>query len=319
MAGDDEKPATVTPDMLRDVLTTSTAASNRAADAIADAIASIPAMLAQALAQQQPQAPQGAAATAAVAQQPLAVTITARDLRDRRVPDFWVKAPSAWLKILDEHLDTAAPPLAEKAKFALLLPLLNSSAVDHIMRLVKDPPAAVYTAAKESLIRHFERSEEEMIVELLGLTSLGDRSAVDFLEYMRTLQAPDPETKMFRCIFLRSLPSRVAAIVSNLPDLDAMAAAADVILRSVPEQTSAADLVTSASDDSVAALAHPRDAIVDGLCTIHQRYGREAFKCAAPNTCKMRKILKKRPFRSGGSSQSTPRSGDSGNAPAGRS
>ena len=166
-------------------------------------------------------------------------------------------------------------------------------------------------------MRHFERSEEEMITELLGLTSLGDRSAVDFPEYMRTLQAPDPETKMFRCIFLRSLPTRVAAIVSNLPDLDAMAAAADVILRSVPERAAAPDTLTS--EDSISALSLPRDAMVDGLCSIHHQYGRDAYKCASPNLCKMKKILKKRPARSSGTFNPAPRSGAAGNAPAGRS
>ena len=74
-----------------------------------DLIAALPGMLAMALAGAQ--APGGAAGGAvggaaagddagnAALLQP-----SARNLRDRKVPDFWDESPKAWFKIFDDHL-----------------------------------------------------------------------------------------------------------------------------------------------------------------------------------------------------------------------
>ena len=120
-----------------------------------------------------------------------------------------------------------------------MLPLLSAPAVKKVTRFIAAPPLTVYALAKTSLIRHFERPKEEMIAELIGLTSLGDRTAVDFLEHMRTLQPGEAENSLFRHIFIRSLPKYVSAIVSSQDDIDAMAAAADTILRTVPAPATA--------------------------------------------------------------------------------
>ena len=97
-----------------------------------------------------------------------------------------------------------------------------------------------------------------MISELISLTSLGDRTVVDFLEHMRTLQPGEAETSLFRHIFVKSLPQYVGAIVSDKEDLDEMATAADDILRTVPAPAASAPLV----DLNLAAVAHPRSQLV---------------------------------------------------------
>ena len=57
-------------------------------------------------------------------------------------------------------------------------------------------------------------------------------------------------------------------------------------------------MVTVGDQDDAATIAaiaaSGRDKLVDGRCFIHSRYGREAYNCAS-NSCKMKKILKKKP------------------------
>ena len=286
MPGDDDKHETLMCEMLQ-----------QSQKVTQDLIAALPGMIATALAG----APAPAAAAVAAggaggaAANAALLRPSAKDLRDRKVPDFWDESPKAWFKIFDDHLDTADPPLAEGPKFSLLLPLLKGKAVKMISRLVESPPANAYTAAKELLLLHFGRSSEEMIAELHGLSSLGDRTAVDFLEYMPSLQPGEPETKLFKHIFVHALPPHVRSIVADKPTLSAMEAAADVILLTTPQEA----VVSSISAVSSGAVSKkrnfiPKDQLTDGLCFIHHRHGRNAYNCALPETCKMKHITKKK-------------------------
>ena len=292
------KPSVTIPAAFQVSLDRSTAATKQATEAVAAALRDLPTLLAAAIAQR----PAAAAQEAAAPAQP-----RDRELRDRRIPDFWEHSPKGWFVILDDHFANAASPPTEARKFSVLLPLLTPAAVKKLSRFIASPPQTVYTLAKEALILHFERSKEEMIAELHGLNSLGDRSAVDFLGHMRSLQPGEAENGLFKYIFVKSLPKYVRGIVSHHESLDDMAAAADVILRTVPEHST-----SSAPEELlVAAASHHRDQLVGGLCFIHSRYGREAYNCALPETCRMKNITRPRPPRRG---QQAP----AGNGSAGR-
>jgi len=182
-----------------------------------------------------------------------------------------------------------------------LLPLLQDQAVKVVLRLVKSPTPTVYTTARETLIRTFKRSDDDMISELIGLTELGDRSAVEHLEHMRSLQPGEPESKLFRHIFVRCLPSQVAAIVADKQDLTAMATAADIIISTLPNLGKPTLHALVAQDGDVGclcAVSHPAGTLVDGLCFIHKLHGDKAYKCSAPDSCRMKKVLRKRPQHS---------------------
>ena len=283
-------------DLLRELLEQSAAATKQATTTLA----ALPGLLADALGRPQAQpadaGAQGAAALAAPARVNSATSVVGK-----KVPDFWETAPTAWFKILDGCLDRFDPPLSEDA----MLPLLHGKAVQKMVRLVEASPANVYQQAKASLIKHFERSVEDKIAELHGLSSLGDRTAVDFLEHMRSLQPGEPETRLFRHIFVHSLPSHVRPIVSGTESLDDMASAVDLILRTNPAPAVVASVGSSPGDLMVAAAHIPRDQLTDGLCFIHLGHGRNAYNCACPDTCKMKQVIKKKTNRA------------SGNAPAG--
>ena len=262
---------TVTPKLLRDVMKSTS-------DSMTAALAALPALLVEALATQR---------EAAAGNQTFP-----RELRDRRVPTFWEENPVPWFKVLEDHLALAPNPLDEKAKFGLLLPLLTPAAVNQVTVLVQSPPDDVYSAAKAALLKHFGRDPLEMAAELSKLTSLGGRTARGFLEYMRSLQPGEPETTLFRYIFLRSLPPHASAIVSYHKLLNDMADAADVVLAAVPESPQAAP----ATNSVVAAISadRPPASLVDGLCWIHARYGKKAFNCAVPDQCKMKTVIRKK-------------------------
>ena len=69
-----------------------------------------------------------------------------------------------------------------------------------------------------------------------------------------------------------------------------MAAAADVILRTVPTPTSA-----PAQDNlNLAAVSTSRSQLVDGLCHIHVQWGRDAYHCALPDSCRMKDTVRPR-------------------------
>lgn len=293
-------PAQFTPAQMRDVLSKTTAATNAATTAMREAITSLPELIAAAIARQQPAAVANAAADPAVPAHPFS-----RDLRDRRVPDFWEHNPRAWFVIHDDHFATAAAatPLTQSKKFKHLLPLLTQPAVVKLNRFITNLPDTVYDLSKAALILHFERPREEMIAELHGLSALDGRTAVDFLEHMRSLQAGDAEHGLFRHIFVKSLPKYVSAIVSSHDSLDEMAAAADVVLWTVPRESAATLPATSPTEDfsisavqrqSSSAPAQHRSQLSDGLCFIHQRWGRDAYHCALPDTCRMKDIVRPR-------------------------
>ena len=272
----------ISASFLKDVLQRSTMASQQASKAsesatkaMQDTLAALPELLAQALATH---------ATANPAPPPT----PSRNLHDRKVPDFWEHKPTSWFHVFESHLSSGTNH-TEASKFALLLPLLTTNAVNKVDRLVKSPPANVYTVAKEKLLAHFERDPMDMVAELAGLSSFGDMSAVDFLEYMRSLQPGEHETRLFRHIFVRSMPSHVSTVVAHHNDLDDMAKAADVALKAVPSTSDSPILSVSALSAD-----HPRDKLVDGLCAIHAKYGKESYHCLL-STCKMKTVLKRKP------------------------
>ena len=298
---------------LLDVVEKSTQATQAATDAVKDALLALPNMLAAALAQNNggAAAVQGGQQQGAVANVPTPAQTTTRELRDRRVPDFWEHDPRAWFVILDAHFAAATTPPSQQDRFGLLLPLLTTAAVKKLSRFIAAPPQDVYTKCKEALLRHFERAKEEMIEELFNLSSLGDMTAVDFLEYMRSLQPGEAETGLFKHIFVKALPKHVTGIVSHHQTLDEMAAAADVVLRAVPD--TGVPLTTPVRDDPHVDAVR-RDQLVGGLCFIHSRYGREAYSCALPDQCRMKNQT--RPRRS--HTPAGPQRPRSGNATAGR-
>ena len=277
-----------------------------------------------------------AAATAVAAtprQSPSSSTFSAapRRLNERKVPDFWEDKPDFWFRIFDAHLSHFAP--SEMRCFDALLPLLTPAARATVHSLIRSPGRNPYTKARQVLLRHFGRTPHQMAREFRETWSLGDMLPSELMDHLQSL-LPDI-TALYEVMLLDSLPSNARDAALQHSGLAAMAAAADQVIlgnralaAASPSVSSvvAVDPVVSAPcylDDltpTVSAVAQPapprrqqqQGARKSDLCAVHAKFGKRAYKCAAPSSCRMQHIICPRP-----STPSSSASAASGNGKAG--
>ena len=238
-----------------------------------------------------------------------------RRLNDRKVPDFWEDRPEFWFRIFDAHLAHFSP--TEKKCFDALLPLLTPAARAVVHSVIRTPGSEPYSKARDALIRHFGKTPRQLARELHETHGMGDLLPSEFIDHLLGLL---PNVKvLFEVMLLDALPANARVAALQHTDLHAMARAADAVVlenraatssdRSLPGINSLS-LLDSALDGetafqapitplpSVAAVAAGSSQSVprkSDLCQVHARYGKEAYKCAAPKTCKMRNVIRPRP------------------------
>ena len=110
---------------------------------------------------------------------------------------------------------------------------------------------------------------------------------------MRSLLPGVPDNALFEAIFIDLLPAdaRNAAVKHDV--LEDMAEAADKVLAEAPASTVISSLDHSC-DGAVAQITQPTKKTKDpSLCYVHNRYGREAYRCASPRNCRMKDVISK--------------------------
>ena len=234
-----------------------------------------------------------------------------RRLNDRKVPDFWEDRPEYWFRIFDAHLAHFNP--SEEHSFDALLPLLTSAARSTVHSVIRTPGQTPYSKAREALLLHFGRTPRQNARELRETRSMGDRLPSEFLDHVLGL-LPDVKT-YFEIILLDALPpnARVAALQHT--DLRAMARAADAVVlenraeAEASQPVPAINAISLLDDDvvggspipppltpTVAAVARdPRARKSDSLCPTHARWGKKAYKCQSPSTCRMSRVIFPKP------------------------
>ena len=240
-----------------------------------------------------------------------------RRLNDRKIPDFWEDRPEFWFKIFDAHLSHFNP--SEQRCFDTLLPLLTAGARTTVHSVIRTPGPEPYSRAREALLRHFGKTPRQLARTFLDTRTLGDRLPSEYLDHIEGL-LPDIKV-LYQVMLLDALSpnARVAALQHS--DARAMARAADAVVlenravsesdRSVPSVNSLSLLdsdldgannfpppLAPAAVPEIAAVSRsqrPPLKKVDGLCAVHARWGKEAYTCRSPNTCKMRNVLKTPP------------------------
>ena len=232
-----------------------------------------------------------------------------RRLNDRKVPDFWEDRPEYWFRIFDAHLAHFNP--SEEHCFDALLPLLTPAARSTVHSVIRTPGQTPYSKAREALLLHFGRTPRQNARELRETRSMGDRLPSEFLDHALGL-LPDVKT-YFEIILLDALPpnARVAALQHT--DLRAMARAADAVVlenraeaeASRPVSVSALTLLdddvdggcsTAPLTPTVAAVSREqRSKKSPSLCPTHARWGKKAYKCQAPSTCRMSSVISPKP------------------------
>ena len=263
-----------------------------------------------------------ASTTAASARQSTPTTPSSgavpRRLNERKVPDFWEDRPEFWFRIFDAHLSHFNP--SEQRCFDALLPLLTPAARTTVHSVIRTPGGTPYSKAREALLRHFGRTPRQLARELRDTRSMGDMLATELLDHLYGL-LPDVKV-LFEVILLDALPANARVAALQHSNVRAMARAADEVIL---ENRAAAECVRPAvsslslldgdldSSDAfqqpllpqaapaVAAVSRgPRPPFkkTETLCAVHNRYGKEAYKCMSPRSCRMHNIIKPRPASS---------------------
>ena len=213
-------------------------------------------------------------------------------LSDRKVPDFWESKPEEWFRIFDAHLAFFRP--SEDASINTLLPLLTPAALSKMTPILRVPGLQPYSSAKATLLKHFAKTPRDLARELRELRSLGDSKPSEILAHIRGL-LPDPDV-LFEVVLLDLLPPNARDAALQHTSLDAMAAAADLIVAenvvaaSLPTVAAVEPLPPSAPVTSVAAVSTSSD-----LCPVHARYGKSSYRCSSPATCRMKNVIRQRP------------------------
>ena len=167
--------------------------------------------------------------------------------------------------------------------------------MDHILRA---PDQDLFSRAKACLIKHYEVSPRDRARVLRSLTSLGDRTPTEMLFYMRSLLPGFPDSPLFEAIFIDLLPANARDAAVKHEKMEDMAEAADKVLAEAPVASSVTAIVdefnTSTGLAQVArATSTPRKPKDNSLCYNHARYGKGAYRCASPKTCRMKDIVTK--------------------------
>ena len=234
-------------------------------------------------------------------------------LSDRKVPDFWESKPEEWFRIFDAHLAFFSP--TEEASFNTLLPLLTPAALSKMTPILRVHGRTPYTTAKTTLLKHFAKTPRDLCRELRELRTLGDNTPSEILAHMRGLM-PDPDV-LFEVILLDLLPSNARDAALQHSSLDSMAAAADLIVaeNAVAATTSSISSLQVQDDGDtsgplVAAVSAPAAAAAGSdLCQVHARFGKAAYKCASPATCRMKNFIRQRPPQRTPSTQGNSKAG----------
>ena len=247
---------------------------------------------------------EGRGAVAAAEDAPRAQT---NDRISKKMPLFWEHQPEVWFSVLEGHF-TDAGVTTDAARYRILVPLLSSKAVTQVKRILLAPPADAYARCKVDLLAHFQRDQLDMLRELREVRSMGDRDAVEFLNYLRSLSPEHQNCPLIRLVFLDALPPAAKHAMVGIRDMDEMAAKAQEVLRLDPSapSTPAANPADSTSP-VVAAVDRQRrvsrspgpqrsrerwrsparrsNSPAPDLCALHFKYGQEAHKCLSPDRC----------------------------------
>ena len=258
------------------------------------------------------------------------------DRISKRMPVFWEHQPEVWFSVLEGHFDDAGVT-EDAARYRILVALLSSKAVTQVKRILLAPPADAYARCRADLLAHFQRDPLDMLRELREVRDMGDRDAVEFLNYLRSLSPDHQKCPLIRLVFIDALPSAAKHAMVGIQDLDEMAAKAQEVLRLDPSTSAISSASASVASSAVSsptsisavgsnkswrrpsrsrspgpqrsrerwrspAAARRSDSPAPDLCQLHFKYGQEAHKCLSPDRCNWDRVV-----RSG-----------SGNAKAGR-
>ena len=245
-----------------------------------------------------------AAATAAVAVRASPENI---DAISQQIPEIWEEDIEGYFAIF-EAACAQKNITQDGTKYSRLLSALTPAVRRRMVGQLPEPgtPGASYATLKAKLLEAYQKSETRRCMEVMAITTLGDRTPTHLLSYMRGLlpEKGDQDSTFFRVIWINALPESVRDHVKMIdglngarPTLDALAAKATELLRDKDLYRSVHHIARDPQDEGfpeVNAVGPPRSSGRQGyVCATHARFGANAFRCNDPSRCILKDVIKR--------------------------
>ncbi|XP_057329831.1 uncharacterized protein LOC130670442 [Microplitis mediator] len=145
-----------------------------------------------------------------------------------KAPQFSTENPKLWFAQVEAQFATYQVA-TDRAKFDLVIPLLETRIAAEVQDTIINPPANTpYSDLKAALIKCFTRSEEARITQLLDRERLGDRTPSQHLRHLRTL-VPGIDDAIIKARWFSHMPNEFQVCFEAISDstLDKLAESAD--------------------------------------------------------------------------------------------
>lgn len=171
------------------------------------------------------------------AQQPPHVPVAATaspQLSKVHLTQFWTHEPAVWFSHA-EALFRNFNVEEDRDKFSLLLPTLSPETLVRVASIVRAPQllATPYISLKQRLLEVYQRDPWSQVCGLLHFRQLGDVQPSQLMDEMKAqLPVGEPESMLFKALFLERMPPEVRAHVqptARAMDCQQLAALADSI------------------------------------------------------------------------------------------
>ncbi|XP_057339453.1 uncharacterized protein LOC130676958 [Microplitis mediator] len=145
-----------------------------------------------------------------------------------KAPQFSTENPKLWFAQVEAQFATFQVA-TERAKFDLVIPLLETRIAAEVQDTIVNPPANTpYSNLKADLIKCVTKSEEARITQLLDRERLGDRTPSQHLRHLRTL-VPGIDDAIIKACWFSHMPNEIQVCLEAISDstLDKLAESAD--------------------------------------------------------------------------------------------
>ncbi|XP_070526610.1 uncharacterized protein [Cardiocondyla obscurior] len=238
-----------------------------------------------------------------------------------KIPPFWKDNPILWFLQLEAAFAINRIQ-SDDSKYRFVIVYLDQTILPIVADILLNPPeTGKYNKLKERLISALGESTATRIRRLLGSHEIGDEKPSVFLQRLRNLAGAQASDGILRAIFLEQLPENVRTIlaISEMQDLDKLAAQADKIVEIAKPRSTTINAITQQQQTSngldnmtdlkteinflTRELRHsrrprstsrnrvsfkgrfqnkPRRTQKRDFCYYHSKFGEKAIKCAAP-------------------------------------
>ncbi|XP_022836513.1 uncharacterized protein LOC111363877 [Spodoptera litura] len=169
-----------------------------------------------------------------------------------RIPEFWCDQPRLWFVQCEAIL--GPQKLSDEARFNLVVAKLGKDVIQQVSDILLKPPEnKKFETLKARLLVAYEESENRQFQKLLSEMQLGDQKPSQLLRRMKDLARGKIPDETLIIMWQGHLPSAVRAVlaVSEMKDLEKLAAVADKIMETTRPLNDIAEIQATTSKSKV--------------------------------------------------------------------